>query len=73
MILWSKPVAMTWQMTEIFSGAGHVSQAFRDAGFSVCSYDVTCDKKHMDFTGEAGFALGSKTTIIGLVEDVAHV
>ena len=56
-------MAMQWQMAEIFSGAGNVSQAFRQAGFNVCSYDVTCDGTHMNFLTPAGFAPGSESQI----------
>ena len=64
LIQWSQPVAMQWQMAEIFSGVGNVSKAFRQAGFNVCSYDVTCDGTHMNFLTSAGFAPGSESILV---------
>ena len=45
-------------MVEIFSGKGQVSQAWREAGYQVCSFDIELGGRSMDFLKEAGFALG---------------
>ena len=51
---------MVWQAVEIFSGAGQVSQAFRNHGYKVCQYDLELGGRPMDFTTPAGFASGSQ-------------
>ena len=54
MIQWSQPVEMRWTALELFSGVGNVSAALRDAGMSVCSYDIKLGAG-MNFLDSAGF------------------
>ena len=58
LLQWLRPVQMQWQLVELFSGVGNVSEAFRDKGYSVCSFDRMLGGKPMDFDTPAGFASG---------------
>ena len=54
-MIWSYDTTPNFQMVEFFSCEGQVSQAFRDAGDEVASYDYLYDPKGMDFLSEGGF------------------
>lgn len=56
MMIWINPAESTWQVVELFSGQGYVSQVFRETSRSVCSYDREMGGPAMDFTKPAGFA-----------------
>ncbi len=58
LLQWLRPVEMQWQLVELFSGVGNVSEAFRDGGYSVCSFDRMLGGKPMDFETAAGFSSG---------------
>ena len=45
----------TWNVVELFSGAGNVSRVFRESGVPVASFDKTIGGDCMDFTLAAGF------------------
>ena len=47
--------ASTWQVVELFAGAGNVSAAFRQCGKSVASFDKEMGGSCMDITLSAGF------------------
>jgi hypothetical protein len=52
-------------MVEYFSGKAQVSAAFREAGYSVGSYDYLYNEKGMDFLSPGGFGFQSQSFIVG--------
>lgn len=59
MLQWEAAPTMAWHAVELFSGAGNVSAAFREAGRDVASFDKLHGKE-MDITLNAGFAFGTQ-------------
>ena len=47
-------------MVEYFSGNAQVSDAFREAGYAVASYDYLYTKRGMDFLSAGGFGSDSQ-------------
>ena len=56
MLLWLDQEPANWQIVELFSGQGCVSEVFRQSGRSVCSYDKVLGGPAMDILTPAGFA-----------------
>jgi hypothetical protein len=56
MLIWLDLAPSTWQVVELFSGQGNVSEYFRQTARMVCSYDKVLGGDAMDFTLPAGFA-----------------
>lgn len=57
MINWSYDIQPSFGMVEYFSGKAQVSEAFREAGYAVASYDYLYHERGMDFLSPAGFGL----------------
>ena len=54
-MLWSYDSSPKYHLVEFFSGEAQVSQAFRDGGFRVASYDYLYDPNGMNFLSDGGF------------------
>lgn len=57
LLTWSYDTSPCFNMVEYFSGKAQVSAAFREAGYSVGSYDYLYNEKGMDFLSPGGFGL----------------
>lgn len=64
MLQWTEPVQGQYQLVELFSGKGHVSEAFRANGKRVVSFDREVGGAAMDILETAGFLLGPHTYIV---------
>ena len=58
MLQWTEPQQGQYQLVELFSGKGHVSEAFRASGKRVISFDREAGGASMDILEVAGFLLG---------------
>ena len=58
LLLWSGlETTPRYDLVEYFSGCGKVSQAFRESGRSVASYDIEYSQKSMNFLESGGYSL----------------